>query len=70
MTGLGSVWRLDIIVRFPSGPLLERTQRELNGVSCISIDALPAKQQNIVSRSFGQRVTQLQEMHQAVCPVR
>jgi DNA polymerase V len=55
------------LIRRTFGVVLERTQRELNGVPCISIDALPPKQQIIVSRSFGQRVTQLQEMHQAVC---
>ncbi|MFS7282067.1 translesion error-prone DNA polymerase V subunit UmuC [Serratia proteamaculans] len=49
------------------GVVLERTVRELNGTSCISIDELPAKQQIICSRSFGERVTQLQDMRQAVC---
>ncbi|MGE6304634.1 translesion error-prone DNA polymerase V subunit UmuC [Serratia liquefaciens] len=55
------------LIRRTFGVVLERTVRELNGVPCISIDALPAKQQIIVSRSFGQRVTQLQDMRQAVC---
>jgi DNA polymerase V len=55
------------LIRRTFGVVFERTQRELNGIPCISIDALPAKQQIIVSRSFGQRVTQLQDMHQAVC---
>ncbi|WP_285143063.1 translesion error-prone DNA polymerase V subunit UmuC [Serratia ureilytica] len=55
------------LIRRTFGVVLERTMRELNGVPCISIDALPAKQQIIVSRSFGQRITQLQDMHQAVC---
>lgn len=49
------------------GVVVERTIRELNGTPCISIDALPAKQQIICSRSFGERVTQLQDMRQAVC---
>ncbi|WP_419236768.1 translesion error-prone DNA polymerase V subunit UmuC (plasmid) [Serratia fonticola] len=49
------------------GVVVERTVRELNGTPCISIDALPAKQQIICSRSFGERVTQLQDMKQAVC---
>ncbi len=49
------------------GVVVERTVRELNGVSCVSIDALPAKQQIICSRSFGERITQLQDMKQAVC---
>jgi DNA polymerase V len=55
------------LIRRTFGVVLERTVRELNCESCISIDALPAKQQIIVSRSFGQRITQLQDMHQAVC---
>lgn len=49
------------------GVEVERTVRELNGISCVSIDALPAKQQIICSRSFGERITQLQDMRQAVC---
>lgn len=49
------------------GVVVERTVRELNGKPCISIDALPAKQQIICSRSFGERITQLQDMRQAVC---
>ncbi|QXN65273.1 translesion error-prone DNA polymerase V subunit UmuC [Serratia fonticola] len=49
------------------GVVVERTVRELNGTACISIDTLPAKQQIICSRSFGERVTQLQDMRQAVC---
>ncbi|NYA46124.1 translesion error-prone DNA polymerase V subunit UmuC [Serratia fonticola] len=49
------------------GVVVKRTVRELNGTPCISIDALPAKQQIICSRSFGERVTQLQDMKQAVC---
>jgi DNA polymerase V len=49
------------------GVVVERTVRELNGTACISIDALPAKQQIICSRSFGERITQLQDMRQAVC---
>lgn len=49
------------------GVVVERTVRELNGTPCISIDTLPAKQQIICSRSFGERITQLQDMKQAVC---
>jgi len=49
------------------GVVVERTVRELNGTPCISIDELPAKQQIICSRSFGERITQLQDMKQAVC---
>ncbi|WP_210466170.1 translesion error-prone DNA polymerase V subunit UmuC [Pantoea ananatis] len=47
--------------------VLERTIRELRGEICFSLeeDAEP-KQQLVVSRSFGERVTQLQDMQQAV----
>lgn len=55
------------LIRRSFGVVLERTVRELNGVPCISIGALPAKQQIIVSRSFGQRITQLHDIRQAVC---
>ncbi|RJT32564.1 translesion error-prone DNA polymerase V subunit UmuC [Rahnella woolbedingensis] len=49
------------------GVVVERTIRELNGTSCISVEELPAKQQIICSRSFGERITQLEDMRQAVC---
>ncbi|HHH1368281.1 TPA: translesion error-prone DNA polymerase V subunit UmuC [Yersinia enterocolitica] len=49
------------------GVVVERTVRELNGTACISIEELPAKQQIICSRSFGERITDLQDMRQAVC---
>lgn len=48
--------------------VLERTVRELNGESCISLDeAPPAKQQIVCSRSFGERITEYDAMRQAVC---
>ncbi|WP_318366467.1 Y-family DNA polymerase [Enterobacter sp.] len=48
--------------------VLERTVRELNGESCIALEeAPPAKQQIVCSRSFGQRITTLEEMRQAIC---
>ncbi len=48
--------------------VLERTIRELNGESCLSLEQQPAvKQQIICSRSFGQRISQFEEMKQAVC---
>lgn len=47
--------------------IVERTTRELNGESCIALeDAPPPKQQIVNSRSFGERVTQLEDMQQAV----
>jgi DNA polymerase V len=54
-------------IRKTFGVTVERTVKELNGISCISIDSLPAKEQIICSRSFGQRVTTRQAMHEAVC---
>lgn len=48
--------------------VLERTVRELNGESCIGLEeAPPPKQQIVCSRSFGERVSTLEAMHQAVC---
>lgn len=48
--------------------VLERTVRELNGESCISLeDAPPPKQQIVCSRSFGERITSFDDMRQAVC---
>jgi len=47
--------------------VLERTVRELRGESCFALQEHPVtKQQIVVSRSFGQRVTSLDEMQQAV----
>ncbi|EKZ9428754.1 translesion error-prone DNA polymerase V subunit UmuC [Salmonella enterica] len=54
-------------IRKNFGVTVERTVRELNGISCISVDELPAKEQIICSRSFGERITTLQAMHEAVC---
>ncbi|PIJ50003.1 DNA polymerase V subunit UmuC [Erwinia sp. OLTSP20] len=48
--------------------VLERTVRELNGESCIPLeDAPPPRQQIVVSRSFGERITDYDAMRQAVC---
>lgn len=47
--------------------VLERTVRELRGEVCFALQKHPAtKQQIIVSWSFGQRITSLDEMKQAV----
>jgi len=48
--------------------VLERTVRELNGESCISLEeAPPPKQQIVCSRSFGERITTYDAMRQAIC---
>ena len=48
--------------------VLERTVRELNEEPCISLEeAPPPKQQIVCSRSFGQRITDYDELRQAIC---
>ena len=48
--------------------VVERTVRELNGESCMELEELPpTKKQIVCSRSFGERVTSLQEMGEAIC---
>ena len=54
-------------IRKTFGVVVERTVRELNGTSCISVDELPAKEQIICSRSFGERITEELQMREAVC---
>ena len=47
--------------------VLERTIRELNGISCINLaQDLPAKQQIISSRSFSQPITEYAALQEAV----
>ncbi|ECM9894518.1 Y-family DNA polymerase [Salmonella enterica subsp. enterica serovar Montevideo] len=48
--------------------VLERTVRELNGESCISLEEAPSPKQQInCSRSFGERVTTYEALRQAIC---
>lgn len=48
--------------------VLERTVRELRGEPCLALEEFaPAKQQIVCSRSFGSRITDYQDMRQAVC---
>ncbi|CAI0842852.1 DNA polymerase V subunit UmuC [Serratia quinivorans] len=48
--------------------VIERTVRELRGEPCLSLEEFaPTKQQIICSRSFGDRVTEYDQMHQAIC---
>ncbi|KAE9939142.1 protein ImpB, partial [Escherichia coli] len=55
------------LIRKNFSVILERTVRELNGESSISLEeAPPAKQQIVCSRSFGERITDKDAMHQAV----
>lgn len=47
--------------------VLERTVRELNGVSCLELEQMaPTKKQIVCSRSFGHRITDKGELRQAV----
>lgn len=49
------------------GVVLQRTVLELRGQPCLALEEnAAAKQQIVVSRSFGQRVTELSDMQQAV----
>lgn len=57
-----------VFIRKNFNVMLERTVREINGESCISLEeAPPPKQQIVCSRSFGERVTTYEAMRQAVC---
>lgn len=48
--------------------VVERTVYELNGESCLELeDITPTKKQIVCSRSFGQRITVLQHMQEAIC---
>ena len=60
--------RLDpALVRSRWSVVLERTVRELQGVSCIELEHAPAPKQEIAcTRSFGQPVTALADLNQAV----
>lgn len=54
-------------IRSKFGVVMERTVRELQGVSCIRLDEhSPDKQQIICSRSFGRPITTLQEINEAL----
>ncbi|MCG3098661.1 translesion error-prone DNA polymerase V subunit UmuC [Enterobacter cloacae] len=56
------------VIRKHFNVVLERTVRELRGEPCLDLEEFtPAKQQIICSRSFGHRITQYEEMHQAIC---
>ncbi|ADZ91085.1 translesion error-prone DNA polymerase V subunit UmuC [Marinomonas mediterranea] len=47
--------------------VLERTIRELNGVSCLELESVaPTKKQIVCSRSFGNRITDKAELREAI----
>ncbi|HGM5489299.1 TPA: translesion error-prone DNA polymerase V subunit UmuC [Serratia fonticola] len=48
--------------------VVERTVRELRGEPCLALEEFaPTKQQIICSRSFGDRITDYEQMRQAIC---
>ena len=48
--------------------VLERTVRELRGEPCLDIEEFaPTKQEIVCSRSFGERITDYEDMRQAIC---
>ncbi|ECN9967385.1 translesion error-prone DNA polymerase V subunit UmuC, partial [Salmonella enterica] len=55
------------IIRKHFNVVLERTVRELRGEPCLELEEFaPAKQEIVCSRSFGERVTDYEEMRQAI----
>ncbi|MCT8124703.1 translesion error-prone DNA polymerase V subunit UmuC [Alishewanella sp. BS5-314] len=47
--------------------VVERTVRELNGESCIALEEMaPTKKQIVSSRAFGERITDKQQMREAI----
>lgn len=55
------------MIRQQFSVVMQRTVLELNGVSCLELEQLPANRQQIVaSRSFGQRITQLDDLKEAL----
>jgi DNA polymerase V len=54
-------------MRAEFGVVMEKTQRELQGLACIDLQEIaPAKQQIIASRSFGRMVQEMDELRDAV----
>jgi len=55
------------LIRQQFSVVVERTVMELNGESCIELeDAPPTKKEIVSSRAFGERVTELSLMHEAI----
>lgn len=56
------------LIRKHFNVVLERTVRELRGEPCLELDEFaPTKQQIVCSRSFGYRITDYNDMHEAIC---
>ncbi|EIY8279508.1 translesion error-prone DNA polymerase V subunit UmuC [Salmonella enterica] len=55
-------------IRQQMGVVVERTVRELRGEPCFALDDNPpSRQQIVVSRSFGEKLTEMEDMQQAIC---
>lgn len=55
------------LIRSHFGVVMERTVNELNGMSCLELEELPASKKQIVSsKSFGQLVLTIDELNQAI----
>ncbi len=72
MLGITSALQLadcpSALIRKHFSVVLERTVRELRGESCLAFEeSVPTKQQIICSRSFGERITDYQDMREAIC---
>lgn len=73
LTDAGLTTALDVVrldaamVRKRWGVVLERTVRELQGMSCVDMESQPAAKKEIAStRSFGRSVTHLEDLVEAV----
>ncbi|MBZ7308993.1 Y-family DNA polymerase [Klebsiella oxytoca] len=56
------------VIRKHFNVVLERTVRELRGEPCLELEEFPpAKQEIVCSRSFGERVTEYEQVRQAIC---
>lgn len=69
--GVKTVWDFaqcdSASIRKKFSVVLERTQRELKGYPCFALDEEPAtKQQIVCSRSFGERITSLDQLSEAI----
>ncbi len=72
MMGIKTVLQLaDTDIRFIKkhfNVVLERTVRELRGEPCLELEEFaPVKQEIVCSRSFGDRITEYEDMRQAIC---
>ena len=69
--GLLNAWQFarapSPLIRSIGGVTLERTQRELEGISCLEMEEVASPRKNTCcSRSFGKPVTELEELEEAV----